>query len=561
MKFIYTFSLVLIVLSGCKTTKVATNESSSATDNKKANYPDFKEKDYLLGTLSPLRTCFDVFFYELAVDIDDEKKFISGEVDIHFNAVENMQNFQLDLYENMQIQSILYLNAPLKFTRKHDAVFVELPEVLQKGSKAVVSIQYSGKPMASKLPPWEGGFVWEKDTDDNPWLGVVCEGDGASMWWPLKDHISDEPDSMLQHFTVPEGLMCVSNGVLINRQKSANKETFSWKTLYPINSYNATFYVGNYVHFSDVYARGVNQFPLDYYVLPENAAKAKVHFKEVHNVIEFYEKVFGPYPWHKENFKLVESPYEGMEHQSAIAYGSDFGEGMMTQFFGFDYILVHETAHEWWGNSLTAPDFAEIWLHEGFATYSEALYQESQKDYEAYLKLLRIYAIQIKNERPLIGPYGVSFFDYNDSDVYMKGALTLHSLRVYLADDEVFFKILKDFYQTFAYSIASTKSFIHLAEDHSNKELDWFFKQYLYTAAAPVLEYNTAMDYELDQKVLKYRYLNTAEDFVLPIKILVNGEEMTIYPTTELKVLPLESFKVDVNLDHVYVIKSLNSKL
>jgi aminopeptidase N len=561
MKFIYYIGFIFMLFTSCAKSKILiTNDEANPTKTK-VNYPDFKEKDYLLGTLTPLRSSYDVFYYQLSVDIDIDKKAISGTIEMHFSVLNDLQSFQIDLYENMDIQSIIYLNQPLKYTRKYNAVFVELPETLKAGNKATVTVKYSGKPIVSKLPPWEGGFVWEKDKENNPWLGVVCEGDGASMWWPLKDHITDEPDSMLMHFTVPDGLMCVSNGVLVNREKSNSKETFSWKTNYPINSYNVTFYVGKYEHFSDVYTRGVNEFPLDYYVLPENVEKAKAHFKEVHNVIAFYEKVFGPYPWYKENFKLVESPYEGMEHQSAIAYGSDFGEGMMTQFFGFDYIIVHETAHEWWGNSLTAPDFAEIWLHEGFATYSEALYQESQKGYDAYLNLLKIYATQIKNERPLIGPYGVSFFDYDDSDVYMKGALTLHTLRVYMQDDVAFFKLLKEFYQTYAYSIASTKSFMHLAEDHSGKELEWFFKQYLYTASAPVLEYNTAMDYESGNKVLKYRYLNTEADFILPLKILVNGEEMTLYPTTELQVLPIESFKVDVNLDKAYVIKKVNTKL
>ena len=378
MKLLTLSLAIFVIISSCSRAVIVSATPEIPDGNAKVEYPTFKEKDHLRGGLTHFRTNYDVTFYELDIDIDIDEQFLTGKVDMHFNVLNTIDTFQIDLFENMKVDAIQYKNTDLSFYRKHDAVFVVMPTSLVKDSKAVVSIKYSGNPTVAKLPPWDGGFVWEKDEAGNPWIGVACEGDGASMWWPLKDHISDEPDSMRMNFTLPAGLMCISNGLLVNHTKNADKETYSWQTNYTINSYNATLYIGKYEHFSMVYKTDDYSFPLDYYVLPHNLERAKERFKETVDVIAVYEKLFGPYPWKEETFKLIESPYAGMEHQSAIAYGSDYGEGFANRLYGYDYILVHEAAHEWWGNSLTAPDFAEIWLHEGLQLIAKLFIEKQQ---------------------------------------------------------------------------------------------------------------------------------------------------------------------------------------
>jgi len=270
---------------------------------------------------------------------------------------------------------------------------VDLVGRIRKNEMARITVFYEGQPQKAARPPWDGGFVWKKDKDGNPWIGVACELDGASLWWPVKDHLSDEPDSLQINVTIPEGFFCVSNGKLQQRIKENGRETFVWKTLYPINTYNATIYIGNFKHFTLPYKKQDSILNLDFYVLTYNLDKAKSHFQQASEIIRFYEMRFGDYPWWNEGYKLVESPYKGMENQTAIAYGNDYKNWIGKNF---DYIILHETAHEWWGNSVSASDYAEIWLHEGFATYSEALYVEHTEGYNAYLKYLNFYSLLIR---------------------------------------------------------------------------------------------------------------------------------------------------------------------
>jgi len=428
---------------------------------------------------------------------------------------------------------------------------VDLVGRIRKNEMARITVFYEGQPQKAARPPWDGGFVWKKDKDGNPWIGVACELDGASLWWPVKDHLSDEPDSLQINVTIPEGFFCVSNGKLQQRIKENGRETFVWKTLYPINTYNATIYIGNFKHFTLPYKKQDSILNLDFYVLTYNLDKAKSHFQQASEIIRFYEMRFGDYPWWNEGYKLVESPYKGMENQTAIAYGNDYKNWIGKNF---DYIILHETAHEWWGNSVSASDYAEIWLHEGFATYSEALYVEHTEGYNAYLKYLNFYSLLIRNKQPLIGPFDVNYWKYRDGDVYFKGALLLHTLRNVIDNDSLFFDIIRTFYHENKYTVTSTKNFIELVNRMTGQDYGWFFGQYLYNRACPQLEWQYGPDKEDRSYELYYRWGNVNADFKLPVTVDADGKSRIIYPTSEIQVLKLSTGDpVTLNLFNSYI--------
>jgi aminopeptidase N len=491
-----------------------------------------------------------VTYYNLNVDVDIAKKYLTGWVEIYFTATEPFDTMQIDLYQNMRINKIILGNNYLQFTRKYNAVFITMPRKIEKGEKYSFSVYYEGHPETASNPPWEGGFVWKKDKKGNPWIGVCCEVDGASLWWPVKDHLSDEPDSMALNFTVPAGLLCVSNGHMIDSIPNGNKVTYKWKVTYPINTYDATLYIGNFKHFIIPYTGIDTSFNLDFYVLPENLDTARQHFKQTTDILKLYETTFGPYPWPRDGYKLVESPYEGMENQTAIAYGNHF----KNEYNLFDYIIVHESAHEWWGNSLTVPDYSQIWLHEGFATYSEALYMEHLRGYDAYQMYLKIYSWFIKNKRPVIGPSDVNYWDYKDADVYMKGALVLHTLRNILNDDTLFFNIIKTFYKTYAYKIVTTDDFVNIVSSSTGKDYSWFFRQYLYDRICPRLEYRFIFNPNLKSNELYYRWGNINNDFPLPIKVIAGSDTRIIIPSNNFKKIDLQSAsEIEINPDNSYI--------
>jgi aminopeptidase N len=354
--------------------------------------------DSLRGKLNNFRSCYDVYFYNLDIDININSKSIAGFVDIYFSVVNDFDTMQIDLYPNMSLDSIVFEKKNLHFNRVYGAVFVLFEKHLTTNEKAKIRVYYHGKPVIAKKPPWEGGFVWKKDKNKNPWIGVACEVAGASLWWPVKDHLSDKPDSMKLNFTVPAGLMCVSNGHMVDSVPLMNKTKYTWKLTYPVNSYNATLYIGKFSHFSMPYQGADTSFNLDFYVIPQHLEKAKEHFLQVQSILHFYESAFGPYPWPKDGYKLVESPYEGMENQTAIAYGNNYNNFINA----FDQIILHETAHEWWGNSINVPDYAEVWIHEGMATYAEAMYTEHNYGHNFYLSYLKFYALLIRNKKTVV---------------------------------------------------------------------------------------------------------------------------------------------------------------
>ncbi|MCF8254363.1 MAG: M1 family metallopeptidase, partial [Bacteroidia bacterium] len=387
----YILFIWAITLSSCSL--IGLNLKRKAP-NKADKYPTFTQKDSVFGYLYPDRENYKPYYYQLSVDFNIEKKSIDGIANIHMLANSDLNEIQLNLHENLSISEIDFLykggkqvyelsksNLPIK--RKYNALWIKLPNTIGRGENFELIIHYGGKPVIAKRPPWEGGLVWKKDKQGRPWIGVACEQVGANLWWPLKDHLTAEPDSMQMTFIVPDGLTAVSNGLLINKNTEGPKDTFTYKVSYPINTYNATFYIGNFEHFSTVYDRGENK-KLHFYVLDYNLEKAQEHFKQTTKIISAYERLFGEYPFWNDQYKLVESPFEGMEHQTAIAYGNGYKNNAQ----GVDYIILHESAHEWWGNAISVKDYADIWIHEGMATYSEALFMEDQFGYRSYSNYL-----------------------------------------------------------------------------------------------------------------------------------------------------------------------------
>lgn len=524
---------------------------------KPGKYPEFTRADSLHGHLNEYRTNFDVTYYDLDIEIDPKNHWLGGSVKIYFNALQSIETIQLNLAEQLDVHWIKdFGGKEIIYERELNAIYLDLANYqLTKGDSLMVEVNYSGKPQKAKKPPWKGGAVWKKKHGSH-FCGVACEDDGAHIWWPLKDHLTDKPDSMQMSFTVPGNLYCVSNGRLMAEQEmDEGKKKFTWRTSYPINSYNVTYYVGDYTHFRQKYEGENSKLKyLDFYVLKENRQKAKVHFQQAHKMIEIYEKYFGPYPWPKDGYKLVESPYEGMEHQTAIAYGNEYKN---PKWLGYDYIILHETAHEWWGNYVTACDLGDMWIHEGFATYAEMIYEEEVKGnlyYEVSYAVNRQSSI---NKRPIVGPRDVNYSNFKDGDIYVKGATVLHMLRRTIEDDKVFFNIIYRFATENGEHCVCTEDFIKLVNKETQRDLQWFFDQYLFRREAPELFYSIEETEQPNSRILKYKWNEevTNENFALTIFLVTNNHIERIYPSWEIQEFELKNYYGSVSLfkDEDYV--------
>jgi aminopeptidase N len=545
VKYIYLWSTIFLI-SACSLSGL---NKSHTTPKRTYRFPLFTLADTLRGENNRYRDCYDVYFYNLNVDFNFKDREISGWVDIYFKTTKQCDTIQIDLYKNMVLDSLIVENKKLSFYRQFNAVFVLTGTTLKPSQHVIMSAYYHGKPVNAKKPPWEGGFVWSRDHHSQPWIAVACEVDGASLWWPVKDLLSDKPDSMKLNFTIPSGFNCISNGNRTDSVTSKGKTTYRWKVSYPINTYCATFYIGQYAHFSEPYKSLDSSFNLDFYVKPENFNIARLHFSQTAEMLHFYESIYGPYPWPNDGYKLVESPYEGMENQTAIAYGN----GYKNLANLFDQIILHESAHEWWGNSVTVPDFAEVWIHEGMATYSEALFSEHKYGHDMYLRLMEVYAMFIKNKKAIVGPHDVNFWDYKDNDVYMKGALMLHTLRNTIGNDSVFFDILKSFYDKYKFGMAVTQNFIDLVNAKTGKEYAWFFKQYLYKRECPVLIWQFHYNGNDRKNELYCKWDNVSSDFSIPINVMTESGITTIYPTSEIKKFDLNGKNISLNTEGSYL--------
>lgn len=521
----------------------------------------FTRYDYLHGKLTPMRTCFDVTYYNISLKVQPERRYISGSNTITFRVVKDFQKMQIDLFSVMKIDSMSFFGKRVAYTRDSNSVFVDLGMKVKKGGTGRLKVYFSGVPVVAKKAPWDGGFVWEKDSAHNDWVGLACEGIGASCWLPCKDHWSDEADSMEMHLVVPAHLTGVSNGRLLGQTDLKNGyRQFDWKVSNTINNYNISVNVGAYEHIHDTYRAKFSDIAkplnLDYYVLAYNKEKAQQHFKQTYKMLEAFENYFGPYPFWEDGYKLVETPYWGMEHQSCIAYGNDFNDNR----WGFDFIIVHESGHEWFGNSLSAVDPAEMWIHESFTTYSEALYVEYFMGYEASVKYLKEQRRNIENKEPLIGPYSVYYHGHKDNDIYYKGSWMLHTLRSFIDKDTLWFSMIKDFSLTFKHQNVTTAQLISFFNKRSGKNLTPFFEQYLYRASLP------GFDYKIEDRVdgnltMSYRWLNTVKGFDMPVKVTVTkGSFEMITPTKSWQLIDLnyfdeKDFKIQTDRFLVKVVK------
>ena len=531
-------------------------------------YPVFTHADSLRGELTPGRSCYDVYFYDLHLKIDTGTHSISGYNTIYFKVVKDFDIMQVDLFRNMDIDSIIFHRTHLSnYFRDSNTIIFNINNkcngcvlhlVEFEGAKDSIKIYYHGSPQIAKNPPWDGGFIWSKDSLGNPWIDVACEGTGASLWWPCKDHLSNKPDSMRMTFDVPEGLMCVSNGRLRAETKLNNGFTrFTWFVSKPIINYDVTLNIADYAHISDYYLNGKDTLTLDYYVLKYNEEKARKHFEQVKPMLACYEKFFGKYPFYTDGYKLVESTYWGMEHQSCVAYGNHY----QNNNFGFDFIIIHESAHEWWGNSLSCSDAADMWLHEAFATYAEALYIECTQNYQTAVKYLHKQQKRISNKYPIIGPYNVNFRGTNDDDdMYFKGTWMLQTFRHVINNDSLFFAILRGLQKKFEYTSTNSKDVIACISKIAGKEYTPFFNQYLYNAKPPVFEYK--LKQEGNGVLLSYRWDSVVKNFQMPLKVTSKVADsvktyITITPGTEWQSLQLNNLKpsdFSIDLDEYYII-------
>jgi len=511
----------------------------------------FSREDSLRGDLSLMRTCYDVTFYDLFVMVDHQEKSLEKSYNIiHFTVVSDFNKMQIDLALNMEVLLIQFEGVELEYSREFGAVYIDFPRVLKKSEYANVKIWYGGYPKEAVNAPWDGGFSWKKDDNGNPWIGVSCQGLGASVWWPCKDHQSDEPDSMRITCTARYPSKIISNGDL-RKDTTVWDQYFNslvnvseWFVSYPINNYNVTLNIGDYVNFSELYISKKDTLRMDYYVLSDNLVKAKEHFKQVKPMMECFEKYFGAYPFWNDGYALVETPYLGMEHQSAIAYGNDYLAGYHgnTRFIdglNFDFIIVHESGHEWWGNSITTNDIADMWVHEGFCTYSEVLYVECMYGYDAMLSYINSKKESVRNDKPVIGPYHVNV--EGSSDMYNKGSLMLHTLRSLIDDDEMWFEIIKGIANDFKYKTVDGQEIINYINEKSGKDFTYFFNQYLKNKEIPNFQYN--FQKEGRNYTLVYRW-EAITEFDMPILINTGNNDFWIYPNIVWKELDLGSFDI-----------------
>lgn len=517
----------------------------------------FTRADSLRGALRPERTCYDVFFYDLEVKVDPERQRISGYNDIHFTAMQNFSTLQVDLFENMLVDAIEYEGKALQYRREFDAIFVDFPEEVRAPHQGILRVKYSGAPQVASRPPWDGGFVWKKDNNGKPWIGVACEGTGASLWWPNKDYLGDEPDSMRISIIHPIGLKAVANGNQRDVRDLDTKWTRTeWFVSYPINNYNVSVNIADYYHWNEKYTNASGTHDLDYYVLTYNEDKARKQFAQVKPMMEVYEKRFGEYPFWDDGYALVETPYLGMEHQGAIAYGNKYLPGYAgfdALGLGFDYIIIHETGHEWWGNSVSCKDHAELWIHETFCTYSEAVYVEELWDYATMVRYLKSQRPSITNKTPIVGPLEVNFNNWRGSDMYYKGSWMLHTLRSHVNDDALWWKSLKDFAEAFKLKNTDTEEVIAWWNKALGKDYTWLWREYLYHASPPTLVYKLKKKGNKTQ--IKCKWEAGEADFRLPVGIR-NGsnDDVMIRPTTKWQkfTVPIDFDSFKFNKDNWY---------
>jgi len=516
----------------------------------------FTRQDTLRGSITPERAWWDLTYYHLSVTVNPADSSFSGSNLIGYRVIEPHEKMQIDLQPPMKITKISQNGKELKFVKDGNAWYVTLEQQQKKGDIQHLLVEYNGNPRVSKRPPWQGGVSWGNDKNGNSFIVTANQGDGASLWWPCKDHPSDEPDSMLISITVPDPLMNVSNGRLRSLEQHSNgTNTSHWFVSNPINNYGVNINVGDYVHFGDVYSGEKGKLDCDYWILRYNKKKAKKHFKQAHLMLEAFEHWFGPYPFYEDGFKLVEVSYPGMEHQSSVTYGNGFkngygGRDVSSTGYGlkFDFILVHESGHEWFANSITNWDVADMWIHESFIAYSENLYVDYFWGKEASAAYCRGTRLNISNDRTIIGTYNVN--KEGSGDMYAKGANMLHTIRQIINDDEQWRQILRGLNKEFYHQTVKSEQIENYIIQKSRLSLQPVFDQYLRDTRIPTFEY------ALVSGKIRYRWGNCRNDFRMKLKVVVNEKEHWLNPSQKWQYLSLEDPIRTVKVDPDFYVAS-----
>ena len=535
IKFIYNLIFYLLLLSSYS------NLSYSQDYN-------FTKQDTLRGSITPERSWWDLAYYHLNISVKPDEKKLIGSNTITYNVLKSSKKMQIDLQPPLKITKIEQNGKLLNFESIGNAHFVQLLDKQKKGSTNSIKVYYEGKPKEAIRAPWDGGLSWKRDSNGKHFIATSCQGIGASIWWPNKDHMYDEVDSMLISVNVPKDLVNVSNGRLRKVEDFVNTKTFHWFVSNPINNYGVNINIGDYVSFSEIYEGEKGPLDMVYYVLRDNIERAKTHFKDAPKMMDAFEYWFGPYPFYEDSFKIVEVPYLGMEHQSSITYGNRYMKGYLGRDLSrtgwglkFDYIIIHEAGHEWFANNITYKDIADMWIHESFTTYSENLYLDYHYGKEASSDYVIGTRFSISNKSPMIGPYGVN---RRGSDIYTKGANVLHTLRQIANDDEKWRMILRGLNKKFYHQTVESKQIEDYISLNIGFDLSTFFNQYLRDIRIPNFEYR------IEDGVLSYRWVNVIEKFTMPLEIEVLEKKIILYPETTKKSIKINSDKIKINRNY-----------
>jgi len=510
--------------------------------------------DTLRGEYGRYRANNDVLFYHLDVRVDPDRKTIRGKNTIRFRMLADDTRIQLDLYANLHVDQILFGATPLTYARELNTVWVDFPQTLTRGREYAIDFHYSGTPTQTGR---FGGFTFGKDPAGRPWIFTACEGEGAAIWWPNKDQWRDEVERMELSVAIPNGLVDVSNGKFVATTDLGDGYTrWDWTIQYPINAYGVSLNIGTYVHFDD----RLGNVPMDFYALPEDLDKAKRQFAQAKGMLEAYQHYFGEYPFQRDGYKLIEAPYSGMEHQSAVTYGNRFANGYLERDWTgvgvspkFDFIIIHESAHEWFGNAVTAADVSDMWIHEGWATYLEHLYVEYTFGYDDALKYVNGYKSKVANKAPIITPHGIHRSPSQDQ--YFKGALFLNTLRNVVNDDARWWALIHDYFQRFKYQTIMTEDLVRFFNERTGQNLTPIFDQYLRHAALPALE----LTFDEGKGTVSYRWKADEPGFAMPIRVGTKDRWQIVQPTAEWKTMPTPlqktDFTVATDLYYVDVVK------
>ena len=522
----------------------------------------FTRQDSLRGSITPERAWWDITYYNLDVTVLPEDKFIYGSNTITYEVLEPYQVMQIDLQEPMHITMVTQNGKELEVKHEGNAHFITLKENQTTGSKNQIKIDFEGHPREARNAPWDGGFSWRKDSNGKDFIATSNQGLGASVWWPCKDHMYQEVDGMTISVNAPAGLMNVSNGRLIKTElKPDGSSTYTWEVKNPINNYGVNINIGDYVNFSEVYQGEAGPLDMNYYVLRDNLDKAKKQFKDAPKMMKAFEHWFGPYPFYADSYKLVEVPYLGMEHQSSVTYGNRYvngylGSDLSNSGWGmkFDFIIIHESGHEWFANNITNKDIADMWIHESFTSYSENLFVDYYYGKEASAAYVIGTRRKVMNDKPLIGKYDVN--NEGSGDMYYKGANFLHTLRQITNDDEKWRQILRGLNFEFYHKTVTTAQIENYISDQMEMDLKPVFNQYLRDTRIPKLEYS------IKKRNLHYRWVDVVDGFKMPIQVLIDGEKTWITPSSKIQKMKLPSKKSEFEvIEDFYVKYKKRSKL